>query len=232
MDKDAVKALFNQQAAGYDQQWARLAPVRDCLHLLVQSVFARLPAEARLLCVGVGTGAEMAYLARTFPGWTFTAVDPSGAMIEVCRKRAVIEGYLSRCSFHEGYIDSLPPGLPHDAATCFLVSQFLLDAEERRGLFRAIRERLRPGGMLASSDLASDTASPEYEALLSPWFTMMASGGVQPDALERMRAGYARDVGILPPARIASLIESAGFASPVQFFQAGLIHAWFAERTP
>jgi tRNA (cmo5U34)-methyltransferase len=49
MDKDAVKAIFDQQAAGYDQQWARLAPVRDCLHLLVQSVFARLPAEARLL---------------------------------------------------------------------------------------------------------------------------------------------------------------------------------------
>jgi tRNA (cmo5U34)-methyltransferase len=232
MDKDAVKALFDQQAAGYDQQWARLAPVRDCLHLLVRSVFARLPAEARLLCVGVGTGAEMAYFARTFPGWTFTAVDPSGAMIEVCRKRAGTEGYLSRCSFHEGYIDSLPPGHPHDAATCFLVSQFLLDTEERRGLFRAIRERLRPGGILASSDLASDTASPEYEALLSPWFTMMAAGGVQPDALQRMRAGYARDVGILPPARIASLIESAGFASPVQFFQAGLIHAWFAGRTP
>lgn len=229
MDKDTVKTLFDQQAAGYDQQWARLAPIRDCLHLLVQSLFAGLPEDTRLLSVGAGTGAEIAFLARAFPGWRFTAVDPSGAMIELCRQRAEAEGYLSRCSFHVGYIDSLPASEPHDAATCFLVSQFLLDRDERTSLFRTIATHLRPDALLASTDLASDTNSAAYQTLLPPWFTMMASGGLDAEKLERMRANYARDVAILPPAMVASIIAAAGFMPPVQFFQAGLIHGWFAR---
>ena len=52
----------------------------------------------------------------------------------------------------------------------------------------------------------------------------------QPEAVERMRAAYAKDVAILPPQHIASIIEAGGFEAPVQFFQAGLIHAWFSRR--
>lgn len=230
MDKDTVKSLFDQQAAGYDQQWARLAPLRDCLHLLVQSLFAGLPEDARLLSVGAGTGAEIAFLARAFPRWHFTAVDPSASMIEVCRQRAEAEGFLPRCHFHVGYIDSLPADEPYDAATCFLVSQFLLDHDERSGLFRAIGTHLRPDGLLATTDLASDTRSAAYDALLPPWFTMMATGGLDAEKLQRMRANYARDVAILPPPQVASIVAAAGFTPPVQFFQAGLIHGWFARR--
>jgi signal transduction histidine kinase len=32
------------------------------------------------------------------------------------------------------------------------------------------------------------------------------------------------------PLVIASIIEAGGFETPVQFFQAGLIHAWFSRR--
>jgi len=230
MDKDSVRALFDQQAAGYDQQWARLAPIRDCLHLLVQSVFVQLPQDARVLCVGAGTGTEIACLAGIFPGWRFTAVDPSSAMIAVCRQRAQSGGYLERCTFHAGFLDSLPEAAPHHGATCFLVSQFILEPEDRTGLFRAIAARLQAGGVLASTDLAADTASASYESLLGTWFRVMTAGGLDHEAMERMRAAYARDVAVLPPWRVAGLIESAGFTPPVQFFQAGLIHGWFSTR--
>ena len=230
MQREELKAVFDQQASGYDKQWARMAPIRDGLHFLLESIFADLPADARILCVGAGTGAELAYLARTLPRWRFTAVDPSGAMLDVCRQRAETEGYASRCYFHEGYLDSLPIEDLHDGATCFLVSQFILAQESRSEFFRAIAGRLRPGGILASSDLASDVGSNAYDALLRAWFKMMASAGIQPEGLERMRAAYAKDVAILPPKLIASIIESAGFEPPVQFFQAGLMHAWFSRR--
>lgn len=48
----------------------------------------------------------------------------------------------------------------------------------------------------------------------------------------RMRKAYTNDVGVLPSATIMSIIESAGFELPVQFFQAGLIHAWLSKRVP
>lgn len=229
MNSDELKATFDRQAPGYDKQWAKMAPIRDGLHFLLESVFAELPANARILCVGVGTGAELAHLAGKFPRWRFTAVEPSGAMLEVCRHRAEEGGFASRCYFHEGYLDSLPIEDVHDAATCFLVSQFILEQEARSVFFRGIGNRLRPGGILASSDLASDVGSHAYEALLRVWMTMMSGADVPPEGLERMRAAYAKDVAILPSATVASIIASGGFEPPVQFFQAGLIHAWFTN---
>lgn len=230
MHQDEIKALFDQQAANYDTQWAKTAPIRECLHLLLDSLFAELPTDARILCVGVGTGAELAHLARKNPGWRFTAVEPSGRMLDVCRQRAETEGFASRCHFHEGYLESLAVTGPHEAATCFLVSQFILDPQARSAFFRGIACQLAADGILASSDLASDTSSPGYDVLLRAWMAMMASADITPEAMERMRQAYANDVGVLPPARIASIIESGGFEPPVPFFQAGLIHGWVSKR--
>lgn len=230
MRQDEIKALFDQQAANYDAQWAKTAPIGNCLHFLLDSVFAELPSEATLLCVGVGTGTELAHLARLNPGWRFVAVEPSGAMLEVCRQKAEREGFAARCTFHEGYLESLSTSNLHDAATCFLVSQFILNEDERCRFFGEIAKRLKPGGLLASSDLASDVESPEYDVLLHAWMNMMSASDVSPGAMARMRQAYANDVGVLPPARVASIIAAGGFELPVPFFQAGLIHAWLSRR--
>ena len=232
MHQDEIKAIFDQQAASYDAQWAKTAPIKDCLYFLLGSLFAELPADARILCVGVGTGVELAYLAHKNPTWEFTAVEPSGPMLDVCRQRAEKEGVASRCHFHEGYLDSLSASGSHDAATCFLVSQFILDQQRRSDFFREISRRLKPGGILASSDLASDVESAEYEVLLRAWVNMMAASDISPEAIDRMRKAYSNDVGVLPPGRVASIIEAGGFEPPVQFFQAGLIHAWLSKRAP
>lgn len=230
MRSEELKAVFDRQASGYDEQWAGMAPIRDGLYFLLESIFADLPEDARILCVGAGTGVEMAHLARIFPRWRFTAVEPSGAMLNVCRQRASAEGYISRCQFYEGYLDSVPIDDMYDGATCFLVSQFILSQEARSEFFRAIADRLVPGGVLASSDLASDVNSEAYHALLRVWVNVMSSKGVQPDVLERTQAAYAKDVAVLPPKSVASIIEAAGFEPPVQFFQSGLMHAWFSIR--
>lgn len=230
MRNDEIKAVFDGQAAGYDKQWARMSPVRDGLHFLLGSVFADLPGNARILCVGAGTGVEIAYLAKHFTGWTFTAVEPSGPMLDVCRQRASDEGFFSRCHFHEGYLSSLPAGDSYDAATCFLVSQFILDRGERIQFFQGIADRLVAGGLLASADLASDVDSASYPDILRVWIRLMSSAGVHPEILEKTRAAYARDVSIMPPAQVESIILSAGFSSSVHFYQAGLMHAWYSRR--
>lgn len=232
MHQDEIKAIFDQQAASYDTQWAKTAPIKDCLYFLLESLFTELPADARILCVGVGTGAELAHLAKKNPAWRFTAVEPSGPMLDVCRQRAEKDGFASRCHFHEGYLDSLSVTEPHDAATCFLVSQFILDRQARSEFFREISRKLKSEGILASSDLASDVESSEYEVLLRAWMNMMAASDTSPEGIDRMRKAYANDVGVLPPGVVASIIESGGFEPPAQFFQAGLIHAWLSKRAP
>jgi tRNA (cmo5U34)-methyltransferase len=230
MRSDELKAAFDLQAPGYDKQWARLAPVRDGLHFQLEAVFADLPADSRVLCVGSGTGAELAHLARKFPGWSFMALDPSGAMLDISRRLAESEGFASRCQFHEGYVDSLPDADRYHAATCLLVSQFIVETEARARFFSAIAGRLRPGGLLVCSDLSSDVTSREFESLRHVWMNMMSAAGVSAEALEKMKAAWAKDVAILPSSEVAAIIKSGGFEMPVQFYQAGLIHAWFARR--
>lgn len=229
MRDDELKTLFDKQAAGYDAQWARTAPIRDALLFLVESVFAELPDDARILCVGAGTGAEIAYFAQRKPRWHFVAVEPSGAMLEVCRRKATDAGFAARCEFHEGYLDTLPTTKPFDAATCFLVSQFMLEPAVRSAFFRGIATRLRRGGILASSDLSSDRESPEYDALLKAWMQTMSGAGVSAEMLDNMRVAYAKDVGVLPASQVEQIIVAGGFELPVKFYQAGLISAWFSR---
>lgn len=230
MNKDEVKALFDQQASSYDSQWGRLAAINGCLYLLLESVFSELPVKARILCVGVGTGKELIHFAKRFPLWTFTAVEPSTGMLNECRKKVEEAGFTSRCYFHEGYLDSLPVTEGYDAAISFLVSQFILDKQARSDFFREISNRLKPKGILANSDLSGKLGSDSYEALLRAWLNMMTQSGITDEGLNRMRAAYTKDLAMLPSPSVSSIIESGGFDTPVQFFQAGLIHAWFAKN--
>ena len=230
MHSDEIKAIFDRQASSYDQRWGRTAPIQQALHFLLEAAFHGLPADARILGVGVGTGEEISYLAARYPQWTFVAVDPSGAMLDVFRNKAEREGYASRCSFHEGYLASLPVQTAFDAATCFLVSQFILEPQARSQFFGEIAARLRPAGVLASSDLAADITSKEYEVQLEMWLNMMLAAGIPAAGLEQMRAAYNKDVAVLPPAAVASIIQSGGFDAPVRFYQSGLIHAWRSLR--
>ena len=231
MQSTKIKEIFDQQAAGYDKQWSRLGPIRNGLHFLLESVFADLPEDAQILAVGAGTGVEISHLAAVFPKWRFTALDPSGAMLAECRSRAENDGFLDRCDFHEGYVSELPEGESYDGATCFLVSQFITDKAERSAFFRSIASRLKPGAILASSDLSSDVRSAEYEELFRVWSNVMSAADLTPERREQMRKAYENDVAVIPPDEVADIIRGSGFQTPTLFYQAGLIHAWFARRS-
>lgn len=232
MNQDELKAVFEKQATGYEEQQKKLAPVHEGLYFQLEWIFSELPQAARILCVGLGAGAELSFLASRFPEWRFTAVEPSGAMLDVCRQRAEKESFISRCTFHEGYLESLPDVELYDAATCFMVSQFILDKELRSNFFRTISNRLKHNAILVSSDLSSTVGTPEYEALLKVWVSMLHAANVPDDAIEKIHSAWTKDVAILPPNEVRLVIERGGFGSPVQFYQAGFVHAWFSKNTP
>jgi tRNA (cmo5U34)-methyltransferase len=66
--------------------------------------------------------------------------------------------------------------------------------------------------------------------MLGLWLQAMSGAGLDEAAIERMHTAYARDVGILPPDRVAALVAAAGFDAPLRFHQAGMIHGWCARR--
>lgn len=232
MQHQQPASVFDQErASSYDQQFDKLAPLRDALHLLMRLILSELPEDAHILCVGVGTGFELIYLAQNFPQWQFTAVEPAPAMLNICRQKAEESGIASRCTFHEGYLDSLPSSDPFDAATCIWVSHFIMQQDERSKFFRQIATRLRPDGYLVSSDLVSDMSTPEYRSLLEVWRRMLKYAEVPVEKVEKMLVSYGKDVALLSPPAVEAIITSSGFESPVLFFQSLLVHAWYSRRT-
>lgn len=211
--------FYQRNASSFDNQRARLAPMKDALHLFIRILFSDLPENATVLCVGVGTGAELIYLAQEFPSWTFTAVDPSSAMMAICRRRAEEAGITSRCTFHEGYLDLLPDSSLFDAATSILVSHYLGGEEKQINYFLEIAARLRPGAYMVNATLASDTSSPKHKMLLDGWAKMLDYAGMPP---------FGGNEGLLPIGKVESIIKSGGFDSPTLFFQTLFIHAWLS----
>ncbi len=228
-DQKSPVIFDKERASSYDDRFAKLAPMRDALHLLMHLVLSELPANAHILCVGVGTGAELLDLARAFPQWQFTAVEPAAPMLSICRRRVEEAGIASRCNFHQGYLDSLPESAPFHAATSILVSHFLTKTRERQSFFCQIAERLTPGGYLINADLASDMSAATYESLFQIWVRSWKYCDMPAEEIEKLSASIGQDVALLPLQEIESMIKVSGFDTPVLFFQTLLIHAWYSR---
>ena len=229
MQNQQTSIVFDRErAANYDKSTAKFAPLGEALHFLIRLILADLPTDARILCVGVGTGTELINLAQAFPQWQFTAVEPAAPMLDICRQRAEECGITARCTFHEGYLDSLPATDLFDASTCLVVSHFIMQPEERRNFFSQIAVRLRPNGYLISSDLSADSSTDAYQNLLKIWLGLFQLPAEQ---IEKMRSVFGQNVAVLPPIEVESIIASSGFDRPVLFFQTLLLHAWYAKRT-
>lgn len=228
--KDPATLFNKEHAAGYDDRYVRIAPLREALHLLIRIALSDLPAQARILCVGAGTGAELLSLASAFPEAHFTAVEPSGPMLEVCRERAAQAGLTERCTFHHGFVETLTVDEPFDAATSLLVSQFILQRTHRIAYFRAIARLLRPGGHLIVSDLSGDLDAKDTEHLKDLWTKMLIFNGTPEAQAGNYLTGWKSHVAVLPPDDVAAMIAEGGFETPTRFYQSLFIHGWHARR--
>lgn len=229
-DQNTAVVFDEDRASSYDKQREKMAPIKDALHFFTRVAMAGLSDEAHILCVGVGTGSELFDLAEAYPGWRFTAVEPAAAMLNICRQKAETLGIIDRCSFHEGYLDTLPATALFDGATSILVSHFIVDIDERQKYFTSIAERLKPGGLLLSADLSGDTASEEFDRQFNMWLKMLRLSGVPEADVEKYVASIGNSVAVLPNDKIESLMVAADFETPIHLYQALLINAWCARK--
>lgn len=228
--KEQTPIVFDkEQAKSYDERFAKLNPMRNGVHLAMHMGLMGLPDNAQILCVGAGTGAELLYLGDAFPNWQFTLVDPAAAMLQVCRERAQANGLSERCTFHEGYLDTLVTDTKYDAATSLLVSHFILDRDVRVNFFRKIARHLVSGGLLVSADIASPEPIDGPSSLLDLWLQAMQYSGMSEEKLGTYREKLATGVSILTPAEIATIHSEAGFTSSRLISHTLLMHAWLAQ---
>lgn len=229
---DSPKAeFFNREMAdSYDEKNSNLAPIGENMHFLVRLVLGDLPPKSRILCIGVGTGAEILSLAHVYPEWSFVGVDPSAEMLAVCRQRLKQANVLDRCHLIHGLVHDAPEGQEYDAVLTILVAHFV-GREDRVGFYKDIHDRLKPGGYYVSTEICFDLDSAELSAMLRNWERVQALMGATSDSLRKLPDTLRNSLCVLSPEKTEALLRSSGFGQPVQFFQAFMIRGLFATKS-
>jgi tRNA (cmo5U34)-methyltransferase len=228
--KSLTPQFFNQEMAdSYDEKNSKLAPIADNMHFLVRLVLGDLPPRARILCVGIGTGAEILSLAKAHPEWSFVGVDPSAEMLGVCREKLKHADVLDRCELVHGFVRHAPEGAEFDAVVSILVAHFV-GCEDRTGFYRDIHDRLKPGGCFVSTEICFDLDSAELPAMLKNWERVQTLMGATPDSLRKLPDTLRNALCVLSPAKTEALLRTAGFDVPVPFFQAFLVRGVHATK--
>lgn len=225
----SIVDAFTETAKGYDERNRRLTPIADSMHFLIRLILKDLPRKARVLCMGVGTGAEILSLAADFPGWTFVGVDPSRGMLEVCRQRLSEAGILDRCELIEGYLDDAPAGETFDAALSILVGHFVA-REDRIPFYRGLHQRLVPDGILINTELSFDLDSPQFPTMLERWASVQSTTPATAESLANLSRQLRETLTVLSPSQTELLLHDSGIPVPVRFFQAFLICGWYGTK--
>lgn len=228
--KPSTPEFFDQAIADrYDDKNRKLAAIAECMHFPARLILAEAPARARILCVEVGTGAEILSLASAHSEWRFVGVDPSAEMLGACSEKLRQANLLERCELIHGYLDDAPAGAAFDAVLSILVAHFI-GREDRSGYYRAIHDRLKPGGRFVSIEISYDLDSAEFPAMLKNWERVQILMGASADSLPSLPSTLRDPLCVLTPADAEARMRAAGFALPAQFFQAFLVRGWHATK--
>jgi len=218
-------------ALRYDQGIRLSCPGYDALHQMLIPLLRLLPAQARFLSVGAGTGAEILTLAQHFPGWIFDGVDISADMVAICRQRVTAAGLIERVHLHTGTLAELAPGPPADAASSIFVAHFIKGKAEKLAYFQSIAQRLKPGGVFVLADLYGSKGSPDFVRLLQSWLLYYTAHGIIPEKLTQDLQLILQDIDYLSEEDLFDLLRQAGFADPLRFYQTFLFGGWVANRS-
>lgn len=220
---------FTEAAKAYDEKNRQLAPIADNMHFLIRLILRHAPVQSRVLCVGVGTGAEILSLAKAFPNWTFLGVDPSIGMLNVCRERLEEAGVLNRCELIQGYVHDLQSNDRFDVALSILVAHFV-KREDRFNFYQAMTNRLNTGGYLINTEISYELNSPEFPMMLKNWEAVQTLMGATPESIANLTTVLREMLSIISPSETENLLKQCGLSVPIRFFQAFMISGWYSIK--
>lgn len=183
-------------------------------HALVQKWIPALPELQAALergiavaDVGCGGGRALIRLAQAFPNSRYTGYDAFEPSVALARQNAEAAGVADRVRFET--LDG-SQGLPelYDLITTFLV---IHDAADPRGLLRAIRAALKPGGLYLCSEIKAADTLEENAGPLGAYF--FSSSVLYCMTVSLAEGGAGLGTAGMPPSKVRELCAEAGFSS-------------------
>ncbi len=213
--------------ASYAQDTPRRVPGLGDLHSMSTLLLSeQASSAAHILVVGAGGGLETKAMAEARPGWRFTGVDPSAAMLDLAR--LAVLPFADRVDLLQGTVDEAPAG-PFDGATCLLTLHFL-DRSERLHTLQEIHRRLRPGARLVIAHHAA--LGPEPRRWMARSVAFADRGAVDWAQAQASGKAMTERLPLLAPAEDEALLGEAGFVDVALFYAALSFRGWVADAGP
>lgn len=230
MKEEMVKIFENMGGESYDKGNSLFHPINNNLQFLMMLILKDLPQEARILCVGVGTGADIIDLAKANKGWHFVALDPAASMLKKCEEKLGAEQLLNRCELFQGYLEDYKTTEKFDAVICLFVMHFVKDLSERAQMYQKMASLLKERGTLIVTEISADFNSSEYKLQLENWKALHGHGGAPNEKLQNMSKVIEEQLGVITAETTEKLIRDNGFKSLATFFQSFLVKGWVALK--
>ena len=180
-DTHSVKRHLEVEAEDYDVQIRRFIPYYDEMQATGVGMLASLVApDAHVVDLGAGTGALSAAVLKGLPQANVTVLDVDQDMLAVARHRLADFG--DRVSFVEqSFLDPLPQA---DAFVASIALHHIHKLEQKRDLYRGIRDALPPGGPFLNLDATVSEGSRLSGPMFDSWVAHMVEQGI-PEAEAR-----------------------------------------------
>jgi len=166
MKKEKNIALeFNDFSKNYTSDMIGCAPY---YLQLVSSFTKHLPDNFKpnsILDLGCGNGNISAQLIHYFPNATFTLVDASTEMIDLCHKQFNGYDFIYSNKYFKDF-------LFNEESYDLIVAGFSLhhcDNIEKQSIFKNINSALKKGGIFSYCDLMISKTNPDHQMLLEQW---------------------------------------------------------------
>ena len=146
MEATGDSVYFDALASHYDRlELLRIEGYRFCHELALDFIPYQVDKPFRVLDLGCGTGTFLRNILERYPNATCVGVDYSGEMLSCADRK--LEEFSDRVTLRRR---DLNDGLPRDLGIFEVVASFWsihhLTDENKRRLFRQVREVLEPGG--------------------------------------------------------------------------------------
>ena len=214
-------------ATEYDKGIRRNLPTYDPMLRLSQTFLrANLRENASLLIIGGGGGNELKAFGPTNPGWKFTAVDPSTAMLEVAKTKVKQMEIQHRVELINGTILDIPQEDSFDAATCILVLHFIPDVDEKLALLKKIRSHLKPGAPFVLVSKFGSPNNQEFKEIVTLWKDYwLDTTTLSEEKVESMMKHTLTELSISEE-EIRELLLESGFYRIANFFKTNHFGGW------